>query len=142
MSPRHHLTIPTPPRPCHHHKGAFGSHHRHRGAFGYGFISQGAFEVSRKTTKVRLVDIEIHKGAFGSGSQPSANRSTTSIQQHYCPGVLGGDTGNGSTYSLHYCPGVLGGDTGNGSTYSLNKCPGVLGGDTCDGYIQVYVTAS
>ncbi|GJV70598.1 hypothetical protein Tco_1490593 [Tanacetum coccineum] len=37
---------------------------------------------------------------------------------------------------------VLGGDTGNESTYSLNKCPGVLGGDTCDGYIQVYVTAS
>ncbi|GJT96804.1 putative ribonuclease H-like domain-containing protein [Tanacetum coccineum] len=34
-----------------------------------------------------------------------------------------------------YCPGVLGGDTGNGSTYSLNKGPGVLGGDTCDGYI-------
>ncbi|GKF85840.1 hypothetical protein Tco_0253667, partial [Tanacetum coccineum] len=60
------------------------------------------------------------------------------------------DTGNGSTYSLHYCPGVLGGDTGNvlggdtsnGSTYSLHYCPGVLGGDTCDGYIQVYVTTS
>ncbi|GJX43019.1 reverse transcriptase domain-containing protein [Tanacetum coccineum] len=32
-----------------------------------------------------------------------------------------------------YCPGVLGGDTGNGSTYSLNKGPSVLGGDTCDG---------
>ncbi|GJU03276.1 ribonuclease H-like domain-containing protein [Tanacetum coccineum] len=47
--------------------------------------------------------------------------------------AFGGDTYNGSTYSLHYCPGVLGGDTGNGSTYSLNKCPGVLGGDTCDG---------
>ncbi|GJW01377.1 hypothetical protein Tco_1556628 [Tanacetum coccineum] len=37
---------------------------------------------------------------------------------------------------------VLGGDTGIGSIYSLNHCPGVLGGDTCDGYIQVYVTAS
>ncbi|GJY74910.1 retrovirus-related pol polyprotein from transposon TNT 1-94 [Tanacetum coccineum] len=31
--------------------------------------------------------------------------------------------------------GVLGGDTGNGSTYSLNTGPSVLGGDTCDGYI-------
>ncbi|GJW38044.1 retrovirus-related pol polyprotein from transposon TNT 1-94 [Tanacetum coccineum] len=51
----------------------------------------------------------------------------------YCPGVLGGDTGNGSTYSLNHCPGVLGGDTGNGSTYSLNHCPGVLGGDTGNG---------
>ncbi|GJV97394.1 hypothetical protein Tco_1548971 [Tanacetum coccineum] len=37
--------------------------------------------------------------------------------------------------TIQYCPGVLGGDTGNGSTYSLNKGPGVLGGDTCDGYI-------
>ncbi|GKB26875.1 hypothetical protein Tco_0866276, partial [Tanacetum coccineum] len=55
------------------------------------------------------------------------------ITTTFFPGVLGGDTGNESTYSLHYCPGVLGGDTGNGSTYSLNKCPGVLGGDTCDG---------
>ncbi|GJZ21420.1 uncharacterized mitochondrial protein-like protein, partial [Tanacetum coccineum] len=33
---------------------------------------------------------------------------------------------------LEYCPGVLGGDTDNGSTYSLNKGPGVLGGDTCN----------
>ncbi|GJS49967.1 hypothetical protein Tco_0600088 [Tanacetum coccineum] len=57
-------------------------------------------------------------------------------------GVLGGDTGIGSIYSLNHCPGVLGGDTGIGSIYSLNHCPGVLGGDTCDGYIQVYVTAS
>ncbi|GJV50610.1 hypothetical protein Tco_1446351, partial [Tanacetum coccineum] len=32
-----------------------------------------------------------------------------------------------------YCPSVLGGNTVNGSTYSLNKGPGVLGGDTCDG---------
>ncbi|GJS32464.1 putative reverse transcriptase domain-containing protein [Tanacetum coccineum] len=32
-------------------------------------------------------------------------------------GVLGRDTGNGSTYLKRYCPGVLGGDTGNGSTY-------------------------
>ncbi|GJW18291.1 hypothetical protein Tco_0025727, partial [Tanacetum coccineum] len=53
----------------------------------------------------------------------------------YCPGVLGGDTSNGSTYSLNKGPGVLGGDTwdtGNRSTYSLNKGPGVLGGDTCN----------
>ncbi|GJZ43907.1 TPX2 domain-containing protein [Tanacetum coccineum] len=37
-----------------------------------------------------------------------------------------------------YCPGVLGGDTGNGSTYSLNKGPGVLGGDTCDGHCELH----
>ncbi|GJR39058.1 hypothetical protein Tco_1214742 [Tanacetum coccineum] len=37
--------------------------------------------------------------------------------------------------TIKYCPGVLGGDTGNGSTYSLNKGLGVLEGDTCDGYI-------
>ncbi|GJS45780.1 retrovirus-related pol polyprotein from transposon TNT 1-94 [Tanacetum coccineum] len=36
---------------------------------------------------------------------------------------------------IRYYPGVLGGDTGNGSTNSLNKGPGVLGGNTCDGYI-------
>ncbi|GJY27418.1 hypothetical protein Tco_0402144 [Tanacetum coccineum] len=36
-----------------------------------------------------------------------------------------------SFFNIDYCHGVLGGDTGNGSTYSLNKGPGVLGGDTC-----------
>ncbi|GJR06816.1 hypothetical protein Tco_0529800 [Tanacetum coccineum] len=34
--------------------------------------------------------------------------------------------------TIKYCPGVLGGDTGNESTYSLNKGSGVLGWDTCD----------
>ncbi|GKB27010.1 hypothetical protein Tco_0866411 [Tanacetum coccineum] len=64
------------------------------------------------------------------------------MTKRYCPGVLGGDTGNGSTYFygtarvfleetpvtgvhiLLYCPGVLGGDTDNvvifeGSSLSL-----------------------
>ncbi|GJR08530.1 putative ribonuclease H-like domain-containing protein [Tanacetum coccineum] len=31
---------------------------------------------------------------------------------YYCPGVLGGDTGNGGNIFFYYCPGVLGGDTG------------------------------
>ncbi|GJV54789.1 hypothetical protein Tco_1455794 [Tanacetum coccineum] len=38
-----------------------------------------------------------------------------------------------SFFNINYCPGVLGGDTGNGSTYSLNKGLSVLEGDTCDG---------
>ncbi|GKB45911.1 hypothetical protein Tco_0896664 [Tanacetum coccineum] len=48
----------------------------------------------------------------------SVNRSTTSIFKRIEP------------ITIQYCPGVLGGDTGNGSTYSLDKGPGVLRGDT------------
>ncbi|GJV41830.1 reverse transcriptase domain-containing protein [Tanacetum coccineum] len=47
------------------------------------------------------------------------------------PGGSWTGLGNGSTYLKWYCPGVLGGDTGNGSTY---HCPNW-------GYIKSTVTA-
>ncbi|GJS51922.1 RNA-directed DNA polymerase, eukaryota, reverse transcriptase zinc-binding domain protein [Tanacetum coccineum] len=53
---------------------------------------------------------------------------------------IGGKSGKEKVYKLgcdrerlKMIKGVLGGDTGNESIYSLNHCPGVLRGDTCDG---------
>ncbi|GJS26919.1 hypothetical protein Tco_0487539 [Tanacetum coccineum] len=52
-------------------------------------------------------------------------------------GVFGWANSAYGAFGLAKQQGVLGGDTGNGSIYSLNHCPGVLGGDTCDGGVKV-----
>ncbi|GJR47448.1 hypothetical protein Tco_1315551 [Tanacetum coccineum] len=81
-----------------------------KGAFGDALV-EGMHLDLEMALRVRLVSWSAPSGAFG-------------LSQHQ-----GG-----------YCPGVLGGDTGNGSTYSLDKGPCVLGGDTCDGYIYKFTS--
>ncbi|GJS13303.1 putative reverse transcriptase domain-containing protein [Tanacetum coccineum] len=53
------------------------------------------------------------------------------MTKRYCSGVLGGDTGNGSTYFYFTARVFLEGTPVTGGEHIiLNHCPGVLGGDT------------